>query len=45
MLVMSDLLLEICSEENINSACNCLLKKRDSCGADGMFLSELPNYA
>lgn len=44
MLVMSDLLLEVCADENINSALNYLLKKRDSCGADGMFLSELPNY-
>lgn len=41
---MSDLLLKICSDENIIDACNFLLKKKDSCGTDGMFLSELPDY-
>lgn len=41
---MSELLLKICSDENIIDACNFLLKKKDSCGIDGMFLSELPDY-
>lgn len=41
---MSDLLLKTCSDENITDACNFLLKKKDSCGTDGMFLSELPDY-
>lgn len=41
---MSELLLKICSDENIIDACNFLLKKKDSCGTDGMFLSELPDY-
>lgn len=41
---MSDLLVEICSDENIEQACASLLKKNDSCGADGMYLSELPDY-
>lgn len=35
---------QICSNENIESACDYLLKKRDSCGLDGMYLSELPTY-
>lgn len=41
---MSELLLKICSDENIIDACNFLLKKKYSCGTDGMFLSELPDY-
>ncbi|MCM1271336.1 MAG: hypothetical protein NC247_12065 [Ruminococcus flavefaciens] len=41
---MSELLLKICSDENIIDVCNFLLKKKDSCGTDGMFLSELPDY-
>lgn len=41
---MSELLLKICSDENIIDACNFLLKKKDSCGTDGMFISELPDY-
>jgi len=41
---MSDLLDKICNDENIESACAFLLKKKDSCGTDGMFLSDLPDY-
>lgn len=41
---MSNLLDKICSDDNIDSACAFLLKKKDSCGTDGMFLSELPKY-
>lgn len=41
---MSELLLKICSDEDIIDACNFLLKKKDSCGTDGMFISELPDY-
>lgn len=41
---MSILLSKICSDDNIASACSFLIKKKDSCGTDGMFLSELPNY-
>lgn len=44
VLVMSDLLFEICSDKNIETACDFLLKKKDSCGTDGMYLSELPEY-
>ena len=41
---MCNLITKVCADENINSALNYLLKKRDSCGTDGMFLSELPSY-
>ena len=41
---MSDLLDKICSDDNIDAASAFLSKKKDSCGTDGMFLSELPDY-
>ena len=44
MLSMSSLLDKICSDDNVDTACVFLLKKNDSCGTDGMYLSELPDY-
>lgn len=41
---MSYFLDKICEDINIESACEHLLKKKDSCEPDGMYLSELPSY-
>lgn len=41
---MSNLLDQLISDDNIESACSNLLKKKDSYGIDGMYLSELPTY-
>lgn len=35
---------DVASDENINIAMESLLEKRDSCGVDGVKLSELPAY-
>lgn len=35
---------KILSTENFSAALEHLLKKRDTCGIDGMFLSELPSW-
>ena len=43
-MVVVNLLSEIMSEENLNAALEHLSQKHDSCGTDGMFLSELPEY-
>ena len=35
---------DILSKQNINTAMENLLQKKDSAGVDGMYLSELPEY-
>jgi len=41
---MLNLINKLIRDDNIESACSNLLKKKDSCGNDGMYLSELPDY-
>ena len=35
---------DVLSDDNINTAMESLMEKRDSCGVDGVKLSELPVY-
>jgi len=42
--MISDITVEIIESDNVKTALDYLLQKPDSCGTDGMYLSQLPDY-
>lgn len=42
--MLSDITGEIIESDNVKTVLDYLLQKPDSCGSDGMYLSQLPDY-